>query len=444
MVAATSEPGTPGGPPEWVPAAVGAAWRHGRATAGDLHSGAAWADLLEALGRAGTFVHRATRGDEGGGANDPEAQADAVIGDRTGYHHLLVLLALGIDEALRDGDPYAPALTAGNVNNVLKWGMDCPDALYVGAPVRADASYRVHGTRGTVRYLGFQVMEGMQSTANLVADDLPPAGDGRIELLLSAEPPGGPGSDPPANWLRLDPSASSLIVRQFFYDWDHEEPARLEIECVAPSPPRRDDGGREAVDPSAGLARQLAALGSFVEASLQFWWDVEEMGRSSGLNAFRTPDARTDIGGAAENVSQWGTWQLGPGEALVVEVTPPPALYWSLAVGNRWWESLDYANHQTSLNGHQAVLDADGVFRAVLAEDDPGVANWLSTTGERRGPMIFRWLRAADPLPEVRTTVVPAADVHSVLPAGIPRVTPDERAAVLARRRAAVRRRFGR
>ena len=37
------------------------------------------------------------------------------------------------------------------------------------------------------------------------------------------------------------------------------------------------------------------------------------------------------------------------------------------------------------LNGHQAVLD-DGVFRAVVAHRDPGVANWLDTAGNRRGP----------------------------------------------------------
>ena len=38
---------------------------------------------------------------------------------------------------------------------------------------------------------------------------------------------------------------------------------------------------------------------------------------------------------------------------------------------NFWLESLDYANHQSSLNGHQAVVDADGVFRAVVAHAIP-------------------------------------------------------------------------
>ena len=78
------------------------------------------------------------------------------------------------------------------------------------------------------------------------------------------------------------------------------------------------------------------------------------------------------MGAAAENVSTWGSWGLGDDEALVIEVTPPEALYWSVSLGNFWWETIDYANRQSSLNGHQAVLDADGVFRAVVAHARPG------------------------------------------------------------------------
>jgi hypothetical protein len=197
------------------------------------------------------------------------------------------------------------------------------------------------------------------------------------------------------------------------------------------------------VDPAASLARQIEALGTVVIESVKFWWDIEEMGRNAGLNAFRDPNARTDMGGAAENVSQWGSWELADDEALVIEVVPPSARYWSLAMGDQWWESLDYAGHQTSLNGHQAVLDADGAFRAVVAHRDPGVANWLDTVGNRRGPMIFRWL-SAEHLPPVTTRVVPFDELDTALPAGTARVTAGQRAAVVAARRAAVSRRFGR
>jgi hypothetical protein len=149
------------------------------------------------------------------------------------------------------------------------------------------------------------------------------------------------------------------------------------------------------------------------------------------------------MGAAAENVSVWGSWELGEDQALVIEVSPPDALYWSVSLGNHWWETIDYANRQSSLNGHQAVIDDDGVFRAVVAHSDPGVANWLDTAGQRLGPVIFRWLRASSaPVPTTR--VVSVDDLTAALPARTARVDVEERGAIVARRRAAVRRRFPR
>ena len=412
----------------WLPASVGSAPRRGTLSADSLHSGEAWQLLLSALGDAAGLLHsdRLPPGGEG---------------DAAGYRHLLVLLALGIDEALRTSDPYEPAIRPGNVDNVLKWGMDCPDALYSGSALRSDATYLVRGTRGGARFMGLQVMAGIANAGDLVADDLEFGPDGTFELVLSAERPDGHDG----NWLPLADGASTFVVRQFFYDWLHEEPASLDIECL--TRPARDgvdgdDGVAARPDAAERTARQVAALGAFVRESVRFWWEIEEMGRAQGVNSFRPPVVRSDIGGATENVTVWGSWDLADDEALVVEVTPPPAMYWSLALGNQWWESIDYARHQSSLNGHQAVLD-NGVFRAVVSHRDPGIANWLDTGGNRRGAAIVRWVRADDaPVPTTR--VVPFDQLDSVLPASTPRVTPAERRAVMAARRAGVRKRFSR
>ncbi len=159
--------------PTWAPGSVGSAYRHGPADASELVSGRAWSRLLASLARAGDLLRSE------GAPQDATDQAE-------GYRHLLVLLALGIDEALRGSDPYRPHFTPANVDNVLKWGMDCPDAAYSGASIRGDATYLVRGRRNSVRYLGFQVMGGMESTGNVVADDLELDGDGCFELVLSA------------------------------------------------------------------------------------------------------------------------------------------------------------------------------------------------------------------------------------------------------------------
>ncbi|HEY1827245.1 MAG TPA: DUF1214 domain-containing protein, partial [Acidimicrobiales bacterium] len=352
----------------------------------------------------------------------------------SGFRHLLILLALGVDEALRDADPYEPALKPGNVDNLIKWGMDCPDALYVGAAIRADAEYVVTGTRGSARFLHLQVMAGMGNVGDVVAEDLELDADGRFELHLSAQ-------QRPGNWLPLAEGATTLVIRQFFYDWETEVPANLQIECLTPRPPAKPEGTLD--PPEARLARQIAALGDFVRDSVGFWWDVEEGGRAQGVNAFRPPVVRADIGGATDNVTVWGSWELQDDEALIVEFTPPPALYWSISFGNQWWETIDYAAHQSSLNGFQARLLPDGRFVGVVAHRDPGIANWLDVADDRRGAAIVRWVRA-ESAPVPTTTVVPFDTVRDALPDGVPLCTPDERLDVMAARRRGVRRRFAR
>jgi hypothetical protein len=377
--------------------------------------------MLASLGEAGAFL-RSDRLPPGG------------EGDLTGYRHLLVLLAMGVDEALRTTDPYDPVLQPGNVDNVLKWGMDCPDALYSGSSVRPDAEYRVSGRLGSARFTSFQVMAGMGNVGDLVAEDLRAEADGSFELWLSRERKGD-------NWLPLTDGATSLVVRQFFYDWEGEQPASLQIECLTPRPAHRDEGAGVAAD--ARVARQIAALGDFVRDSMAFWWDIEEAGRAQGVNAFRPPVVRTDIGGASDNVTVWGSWDLADDEAVVVEFTPPPALYWSISFGNQWWETVDYAAHQSSLNGHQAQLRDDGSFVGVVSHRDPGVANWLDIGGNRRGAAIVRWVRAESaPVPSMR--VVPFESLASELPEGTPMCSAGERAAALAARRRGVRKRFPR
>ena len=44
--------------------------------------------------------------------------------------------------------------------NGTKWGLDMPDCLYLFAPVRGDATYRIHGERGSANHFDVQVNFG--------------------------------------------------------------------------------------------------------------------------------------------------------------------------------------------------------------------------------------------------------------------------------------------
>ena len=106
-------------------------------------------------------------------------------------------------------------------------------------------------------------------------------------------------------------------------------------------------------------------------------------------------------------------WALAPDEALVIDAVPPPCEHWNFQLNNYWMESLDYRYHTIHTNKHLASYRPDGSVRIVVAHDDPGVPNWISTVGHTSGTMSFRWIRA-EATPEPSTRVVRLADVPSL------------------------------
>jgi hypothetical protein len=386
------------------------------APGGDVAPSAAWAHLLGKLERAAQIVQ-----------SDPASRNAADLA--SGMRHLLVLLAAGADEALRfDPDPILSVQRA-STNDIITWGMECPDCIYTRAALRGGESYRLFGNRGTARYVGLQTMDGIVSTANELVDELEVDADGNFEVILSRDERDG-------NWMRIEGDAPTLTVRHFFYDWDSEVQSSLRIERLGDAVERTT----APASPDVLVSRQLVALGDFVHDNLQFFL---QFGGAAPANGFLPAIDRTAMGAAAENRPVIGRWELGPDEALILEVEPPQGVYWSYSLGNPWWETIHYGRHQSSLNGHQAVVDSDGLVRVVLCGRDPGVANWLDTAGHSNGAMILRCVRTTTaPTPDAR--VVAFDDIASALPADTRRVTAEERAAVVERRRRAVHQRFAR
>jgi len=345
-----------------------------------------------------------------------------------GMRHLLVLLTAGIDEVLRfDPDPIL-CVQRTTTDDIVTWGMECPDCVYTRAVLRGGQSYRLFGNRGTARYVGLQTMNGIVATANELVDELEVDADGNFEVVLSADQRAG-------NWMRIEGDHPTLTVRHFFYDWNTEVASSLHIEELGDTV----QADARLVDPQVAVSRQLVALGEFVHDNLAFFL---QFGAAPPPNGFLPPIDRTDIGAAAENRPVIGRWELGPDEALIAEVEPPEGIYWSFSVGNPWWETIHYGRHQSSLNAHQAVVDSDGLVRVVLCARDPGVANWLDTAGHSNGPIILRCVRTKTaPTPTAR--VVSFDDIHAELPPDTTTVTAEERASILTARRRAVRQRFG-
>ena len=386
-----------------------------------LLRGEAWRDLCRALERTGVRLLEAE------GPRDERTLAE-------GFRYLLGLTTLGLREVVDLGDPERPVFVHIQ-DPFVKWGAENADNLYLQASVRGDRTYRIRGERGTSLDFLIEVKEGymhlgdVRNFAVLSAPDLEVGPDGRFEILASASPQ-------PGNWLPLHPDATQIVIRQYFYDWEAERPARFTIECLEsagmPAPP--------ASAPQVG--RTLDALGHFVENTFRFWAEwMPAMRREHAPG--RLQPALPFVGGADDIRYGNDVFALGEGEAILIETEVPDARFWHFQLGSDWFITLDYANATNSLNGAQLAVDPDGRVRIVIAHADPGVPNWLDTGGRTSGMIQYRYVWTKD-APEPRIERLPFDAIWSRLPAGTPSVAPAARRQQIAARQRAIARRFTR
>ena len=289
-------------PLAWLPFSIAQAALSGGSGDDDVDLMQAWTYLQDRLREAAQIVE-----------SDPASRNRVDLA--AGMRHLLVLLTAGIDEVLRfDPDPIL-CVQRTSTDDIVTWGMECPDCIYTRAVLRGGQSYRLFGNRGTARYVGVQTMNGVVATANELVDELEVDADGNFEVVLSADERAG-------NWMRIEGDHPTLTVRHFFYDWDTEVAPSLRVERLGDAV--EPEGG--SVEPQVAVSRQLVALGDFVKDNLAFFL---QFGAAPPPNGFLPPIDRTDIGAAAENRPVIGRWELGPDEALIAEVKPPEGIYWS-------------------------------------------------------------------------------------------------------------------
>jgi hypothetical protein len=163
-------------------------------------------------------------------------------------------------------------------------------------------------------------------------------------------------------------------------------------------------------------------------------------------NTLSQPADAVKLGGSPGRWYSNAWFQLEDDEALVLTTWPMPGDYQGIQLTDLWFSSLEYGNRQTSLTGEQSWKSPDGAYRIVVSARDPGIANWLDTTGLRRGVILTRFDGMRDlPFPSEkypRAEKVKLADLWKVLPAGTPRITAADRERELAQRRRAVQFRY--
>lgn len=343
----------------------------------------AWAAWCDELGQAGHEILA------GGWSLADKAE---------GLRWLSRMARYGLEAGVEFSDVHFPTFYMPT-HETVKVMSDNPDALHWMATIRDDAEYVLHGQRGNNPRIMFTILGrgkggGMIQQTGIDTGQLDVAPDGSFRIHVSREPRNG-------NWLPLHDGAHALLIRALFFDRTTEIAPTVRLEEVngPKAPPPLD-----AATMAARLDRARTITQGTAHAIRRYGDELRERG---WINRFGEKPASWAAGDPG--VHYWhGAWQLGPDEALVVDISPADCFFWNFQINNRWAESLDYRHRRIHLNSHNAVATLSGPVRAVLAARDPGLPNWLDTEEHCEGTMLIRSIDAAA-APGVTTQVVPFA-----------------------------------
>jgi len=361
-------------------------------TEDDVHtqrvvSGKAWEEFCDQLKLAGTVLKYS------GTPQDAFNQAE-------GLRYMTRLTRAGLEAFVEYSDPAFPVLRR-MVHETVKMGADNPDNYYFNAQISGKYEYKITGTRNTIHYLGFFTQNGNYGTTGglapcgvLEGSELTLEEDGSFEIILSKERKG-------KNWLKIENETGLVMVRQTFLNRFEEVPAELKIENLS---------GKKTPDPITPkmIDEGLKTASMFIAgAPLLFArWAKGFQKHPNRLPQF-DPEVSNAAGGDKNIIYYHSYWKLADDEALVITVNPPECASWNFQLNNYWMESLDYRYFNICVSKGNAKYETDGSIRVVVANNNPGVHNWISTCDHSEGTMCWRWYR----LPEDVKPVQPKCEV---------------------------------
>jgi hypothetical protein len=349
---------------------------------------------------------------------------------------------------------------------------DNPDTIYRFMGVNKASTYLITGrfTSGVPADTNFSLLSGFQGTTsqNISGSELEINPDGTFTITVSAEA----AAVGQKNHLQLTADSTLIAARNTLSDWTSQDPMDLSIQRIS-GPPNslfsqlggfalpvigplvvNDPLLTTLVSLIPPLADPPPVLRGVVTAAVMALGIQREAqyitvaatdpttGKLIQPNVLKNPTRNAEF--LATQLQSAGYFQLTDDEALVLTIDPGDAKYFVVPVTNDWTITDDYRDQQTSLNSVQAK-PIGGVYTIVISPKDPGVANWVSTGGLNQGTISIRFqdlpLEPTN-LPTVTSQVVQHSQLGTVLPAGTLYVTPAQRAAQLAVRKAGFDKRF--
>lgn len=306
-----------------------------------------------------------------------------------------------------------------------RYGWDNPDVIYGKIAIDPAASYVVTGwmPRRDMQVHLSAVGADAGILRNVPMADLKVAPDGRFRFTMSTRL--GSLAD---NHIQISPKTSGITLRETLGDWATDRPVYMQI---------RKSGGGKAAAGGKTLPQIAADNVTGLIDSMARWKPSLYM--SLPANTIHQANYPTDKQGLPNQAMSLANFKLTDDEALIIDVTMGGAKYFTIPVYSFWGITGDYRANTSTFNDRQTARNPDGSMTYVLSPRDPGIYNWLSTNGWHEGDLALRWQElerqpGAGAGPTVKARLVKFADLPSLLPASVKRVTPEERAAQIASR----------
>jgi Protein of unknown function (DUF1214) len=336
---------------------------------------------------------------------------------------------LGYVQKAVNADPNYPKVLTQVYSGAYEWfgrkmpanrafGGDNPDTIYGMIPVDPYARYRLIGKKFNDKFdapVQLASNLSLSSTLGMISwEEMQFEHDGTFVITIDPEPANGR-----ANHIQSSPDAKFVLLRYTRSDWSAKPLAyrveRLDAPLAAPL--------------TFDQLAERAALYVVDDIPASVYWlsMVDEL----EFNSFKPIFTTGQVGGMWTARMSFAKLALEDDEAYVLTISLADARFFNLVLMDYWQDTIDYGRRLTSSNDIQANHNPDGTITFVISKQDPGVYNWIDTTGLKYPKVMLRWQQLPkDPnakAPELTGKLVKLKRLKDELPESMKYVSDDAR-----------------